>query len=85
MQPSGFLGEDRALLKVKQEEGGTLRQYTKPVDQWPAYDKMILDPVIVWDGLSSKLTKDQLDELAGLSGSFYARLFERLSQDYQMG
>ena len=84
VQPSGFLGGDRALLKVKQEEAGTLRQYIKPVDQWPSYGKMILDPVIVWDGLSSKLTKDQLDELAELSGSFYARLFERLSQDYQM-
>jgi hypothetical protein len=84
VQPSGFLGEDRVLLKPKQEKGGTLHQYTKPVAEWPAYDKIILDPVIVWDGLSSKLTRDQLDELAELSGSFYTRLFQKLSQDYQM-
>jgi hypothetical protein len=84
VQPSGFLGEDRGLLKVKQGEGGTLRQYIKPAAQWPAYDKIILEPVVVWDGLSTKLTGDQLDELARLSGSFYARLFDKLSQDYRM-
>jgi hypothetical protein len=84
VQPSGFLGEDRGLLKVKQEEGGPLRQYIKPAAQWPVYDKIILEPVLVWDGLSTKLTGDQLDELARLSGSFYARLFDKLSQDYRM-
>ena len=84
VQPSGFLGGDQVLLKAKQQEGGTLRQYTKPIAQWPVYDKIILEPVIVWDGLSSKLTSDQLEEIAGLGRDFYTRLFQKLSQGYEM-
>lgn len=38
---------------------------------WSAYDKIRLNPVIIWDGFSSQLSREQEEDLNRLANSFY--------------
>ena len=54
VKPSGFLGESASLL----EKGGKddlLLVYRKKNTDWASYDKILLDPVMIWGVESSKL------------------------------
>lgn len=83
VQSSRFLGEYRSLLQTG-PEGGALLVYTKPTANWSAYKKVVLKPVIVWDGLSSKLDHQQRHQLKRLAGSFKDQLHMKLSKDYEV-
>lgn len=49
---------------------------------WSAYDKIHLNPVIIRDGLSSQLSREQREDLNRLADSFYDMLYQKLSIDY---
>lgn len=82
-QPSSFLGEERSLLQPGLE-GGALLAYNNPAGNWPAYQKIVLKPVTIWKGLSSKLNHQQRHELQQLAGSFEDQLHLKLSKNYQL-
>jgi hypothetical protein len=44
----------------------------------------MLKPVVVWEGFSSRLTSDQRQDLQRLADAFYAKLYRKLSKDYEM-
>ncbi len=83
VQPSGFLSEYRLLLQPSQEDGA-LRTYKMPRTDWVAYKKIMLQPVTIREGLSSKLDTHQRRELYRLAGAFEDMLYLKLSKDYEM-
>ena len=78
---NAFLGEAAPLLK-KGGKDEPLLIYRSPNANWPSYDKIIVDPVVIWDVESSKLPPDQLTDYQKLVDGFYAMLKEKLSKDY---
>jgi hypothetical protein len=81
--PSGFLGDSASLL----EKGGkndVLLVYRNKNADWPLYDKIIVDPVTIWDVKNSTLPPDQLADYQRLVDDFYRTLKEKLSKDYGM-
>ncbi|MFO0698268.1 MAG: DUF3313 domain-containing protein [Nitrospira sp.] len=83
VQTSSYLGGYRSQLAEGSEEGA-LRLYKNPSADWRSYHKILLTPVIIWDGGSSKLDSQQRDDLQRLADSFYDMLYRRLSKDYEM-
>ena len=83
VQPSGFLGEYHSLL-TKSPEDGALKGYRNPTVNWTAYQRILLEPVIVSDGFSSTLSVQQREDLQRLVDSFYDALYLRLSKDYEL-
>ena len=66
VKPSAFLGDSAVLL----EKGGkddVLLVYRNKSTDWSSYDKIILDPVTIWDVENSTLPADQLRDFQGLS------------------
>jgi hypothetical protein len=84
VQPSGFLGDYRSLLQDKGSEEGALKTYRNPAVDWLAYRKILLEPVTIWGGFSSTLSKEQQEDLQRLADSFYNALSRKLSKDYDM-
>lgn len=84
VQPSGFLGEYRPLLHqgVGGQEG--LRVYRNPRTDWAAYDKIWLEPVMIWHDPAHPFPPDQQADLQHLADSFYDLLYVKLSKDYHM-
>src|SRR5262249_49615976 len=79
--PSGFLGDTASLLK-KGGKDDVLLVYRNPNANWTSYDKIIVDPVVIWDVEHSKLPPDQLADYQKLIDEFYRMLKEKLSKDY---
>ena len=84
VQPSGFLGASRALLRPGQEGEEALRVYRNPKANWAAYTKILLEPVTIWGASTSTLSPTQREDLQRLADSFSAMLYQKLSQDYEM-
>lgn len=82
-QPSNYLGGYRSQLEEGPKDGA-LQVYKNPSANWPSYRKILLVPVIVWDGGSSKLDSQQRTDLQALADSFYNMLYLRFSKDYEM-
>jgi Protein of unknown function (DUF3313) len=82
-ESSTYLGGYRAQL-AEGPKNGVLQVYKNPSANWPSYRKILLVPVIVWDGGSPKLDRQQHDDLQRLADSFYNLLYLRLSDDYEM-
>lgn len=83
VQPSSYLGGYRSQLEAGPERGA-LKVFKNPAANWTAYRKILLAPVIIWDGGSSTLDGQQRDDLQRLADSFYDMLYLRLSKDYEM-
>ena len=83
VQPSDFLKPHQAKL-VNAPKGDVLRTYKNPDADWPRYRKIVLKPVTVWDGFASQLSGEQRTELQRLADSFYSKLYQKLSRDYEM-
>lgn len=49
---------------------------------WSAYDKIHLQPVVIWDVFSSQVSREQEEDLKQLANSFYDMLYQKLSEDY---
>jgi len=84
VQPSGFLGDNKSLLKPG-KEGEELLVYRKPDVDWSSYKKILLEPVTIWgDTTWKKLSNDQYKDLQKLVDSFGTTLYQKLSKDYVM-
>lgn len=84
VQPSGFLAEYRTLLKSGEEGQEALRRYRNPKVHWASYNKILLEPVTVWDDPAHRLSPEQREGLQRLVDSFYDALYLKLAKDYQM-
>jgi Protein of unknown function (DUF3313) len=83
IQPSGFLGENSSRLQVASEDG-PVQGYRNPAVNWSAYNKILLEQVIIWDGLYAKLDKKERNDLQRLADSFHDMLSLSLSKDYEL-
>ena len=83
VKPSEFLKPHHAKL-VNAADGDVLRTYKNPNVDWPRYRKIMLKPVIILDDFSSRLNRDQRQEVQRLADSFYVKLYQKLSRDYEM-
>jgi hypothetical protein len=83
VQPSDFLKAHHAKL-VKAPAGDVLQTYKNPDVDWSKYHKIMLKPVMIWDGFSSQATPEHRQELQRLADSFYTTLYHKLSRDYEM-
>ena len=83
VQPSDFLKPHQTKL-VRAPEGDVLQTYKNPNVNWSTYRKIMLKPVLIEDGFSSRLTSEQRLDLQRLADSFYTKLYQKLSRDYEM-
>ena len=83
VQPSDFLKPHQAKL-VKALEGDVLQTYKNQNVDWSRYRKIMLKPVMIEDGFSSGVTPEQRQDLQRLADSFYTKLSQKLSRDYEM-
>jgi uncharacterized protein DUF3313 len=83
VQPSDFLSQHHAKLETA-TDSGTLQGYRNPRVDWTAYRKVILKPVILWEGFSSQLKHEQQEDLQRLADSFYEMLYLKLAKDYDV-
>jgi hypothetical protein len=83
VQPSDFLKPHQAKL-VNAPEGDVLRTYKNANTDWSKYRKIMLKRVVIWDGFSSRLNGGQRADLQRLADSFYGKLKQKLSRDYEM-
>lgn len=65
-------------------EGQGSQRYRHPTVNWSTYDKVLLQPVTIREGLSSKLRVQERHDLLLLAGSFEDKLYLKLSKDYDM-
>lgn len=84
VHPSGFLGKDRSLLTAGEQGKEALLRYRNPKTNWASYDKILLEPVAIWDNPAHRLSPDQRKDLQQLVDSFYNALYLMLSKDYQI-
>jgi hypothetical protein len=83
VKPSGFLGDSASLLK-KGGKDDVLLVYRNKNTDWATYDKIIVDPVMIWGVEKSTLPPDQLADYQRLVDDFYVTLKAKLSKDYGM-
>jgi hypothetical protein len=80
VKPTGFLGN---YSQLKAGEGDqALRRYVAPNVQWRRYTKIMLQPVQIYAGRSSDLSKASPQERQALANYFTAALREQLQKDY---
>lgn len=80
--PGGFLGESASLLEKGQKGEEALLVYQKRDTDWTSYDKVLLDPVAIWDAKPSTLPAEQLADYQKLVDSFHRTLSEKLAKSY---
>ena len=81
MTPSGFLGDSASLLK-KGGKDDVLQVYRNKNTDWSSYDKIIVDPIVIWAVKGATLPPDQLADYQRLVDDFYRTLRDKLSKDY---
>lgn len=84
VQQQGPSTEHQALLADVTDDRAALKGYRNPVANWRAYDKILLEPVVISDDFVSTLNTEQRDDLKKLTESFYAKLRENLAKHYQI-
>lgn len=83
-QASGFLGENKALLKPGKPGEEELLLYKNPEANWTDYEKVLLEPVAIWSDPKWKLSDDEHKDLQKLVDSFQATLHKKLAADYEL-
>ena len=83
VQPSGFLGEYASLLRPVGEDNAGLF-FRDPNTNWPAYRRILLEPVTIWGDSTTALSNGQGEDLQQLADSFYHTLAMKLSKDYTL-
>jgi hypothetical protein len=84
VQPSGFLADYRTLLKPGEKGEEALLVYRNPTIKWAAYQKILLEPVMIWHDAGHRFSPEQEEDLQHLADSFHQMLYTKLSQDYEM-
>lgn len=82
VRQSGFLGDYSAL--VDGPPGGALKVYKNPDADWKSYDKILLDPITIWMGVDSQMSKLSKEDRTTVANRFYSLLHARLAKDYTM-
>lgn len=84
---TGFLTHSYPLLKPGKEGEANL-VYVAPNVNWKSYDKIMLDAVSVWLGRDDSVAHDTgvvpPDDVRRLANTFYKKLADELSKDYQI-
>ena len=83
IQLLGFMNDSRSVPQIDHEGRGS-QGYRHPTVDWSAYSKILLQPVTIREGLSSKLRVQERHDLLLLVGSFEDTLHLKLSKDYDM-
>lgn len=84
VHPSGFLEEHRSLLTAGEKGKEALVRYRNPKTDWASYDKIVLEPVTIWDDPTRRLSTEQREDLQRFADSFYNTLHQKLSKDYRL-
>lgn len=84
VQANGFLAPYRSLLKPGERGHEALLYYRNPRADWASYDKILLEPVLLWNGGGSDLSAGQKKDLQQLVDNFYLTLYRKLGQEYEM-
>lgn len=79
---TGFL-DDYSILQ-KGEKGEALLRYRNPTAEWKKYNKVMIDPVQVWMGKSSRFHNLPREEIFRLSELLFGKLRDGLLADYQI-
>ena len=86
VEPSGFLQDLYAQMREGKGDEALL-VYRNPAVDWPAkaaYNKILLDPIMIWRGKDSKVDGLDPKEAQVIADSFYALLYQELAKDYEM-
>ena len=83
IQLLGFMNDSYSVPQIDHEGRGS-QGYRHPTVDWSAYSKVLLQPVTIQEGLSSKLRVQERQDLLLLIGSFEDKLHLKLSKDYNM-
>ena len=81
VHPGKFLGNSASLLTPGEKGEETLLVYEKPGTNWSAYDKVLLDPVAIWNAKPSTLPAEQQADYQKLVDSFQLTLTEKLAKN----
>lgn len=79
-EPSGFLGDYSQLREGKGKEAQLL--YINRQVDWYSYNALMIDSVTLWT--NDKATKLSDEDAQQLTDYFYAELYDKLSQRYQI-
>ena len=87
VKDAGFLGDLYPLMREGKGDEA-LRLYRNPKFESTAtfaqYNKVLLDPVVIYAGPGSKLPETPQAERATIAKAFYAQIYAKLSNDYEM-
>lgn len=83
VEPSGFLGQDFAMLQ-EGEEDEALLEYVDADAPWSTYHSIKLDPVTIWTGDDSVFEDFSQADRQTLADTFYTLVNDALAQDFQM-
>jgi len=75
---SGFLGDYSDLLKGDDEQAE--RRYLRPHVDWGAYDRVLLDPVMLWRGDESRQDGVSSHEAQAMMNYFYQVIYKDLEE-----
>jgi hypothetical protein len=84
VQPSGFLADARALLRPGTAAEEALLVSRHPAADWAAYDRLLLEPVTIWEEAGTEHSPEAREDLQRLADGFSALLAQKLSQDYTL-
>jgi hypothetical protein len=86
VEPSGFLHDLYPQMR-KGTGDEALLVYRNQQVEWSekaTYDKILLDPVMIWRGTDSKVRGLDQKNAQVIADAFYAILYQELAKDYQM-
>lgn len=86
VEPSGFLQDLHPQMR-KGTDDEALLVYRNQQVEWSekaTYDKILLDPVMIWRGTESKVRGLDQKTAQIIADAFYAILYQELAKDYQM-
>ena len=80
VETSGFL-EDYSQLKPNATDSSQLL-YVNPATKFHSYYKVMIDPITIWPGPNSNLSKLPQEELTALGDYLHQSVIEELQKDY---
>ncbi|MDH3519374.1 MAG: DUF3313 domain-containing protein [Myxococcales bacterium] len=85
-QPLGYSGflRDYSLLTPRQGSDGAALSYVKPGARLGSYDRVLIDPVVVYYGVGTALHDLPREDLETLANHLYAAMVRHLESDYTL-
>ena len=82
VEPSGFLGDYSQLEKGRGDQVQLV--YINPEAHFAGYDKLLIEPVVVWQGGQAATSDASAKELQGLADDLGAALRKQLQLEFQL-